>query len=105
LSVKIREANLAELAPKERKPRELSPRQLAIRKRDQLIGNVLRELEAAPKALIKKVELDDGERLPTIRAAITKQIRRQKSSVNVAVRNGVIFLAVGPLPRAGRRAE
>lgn len=102
--MKIRDATPAELAPKEIKPRELSPRQLAIRKRQQVIDKAIQELRAGPTSLIKRVELDDGEKLPTIRAAISKQIKEQKSDVRVAVRNGAIFLAVGPLPGAGRRA-
>jgi hypothetical protein len=98
--LKIRDATLAELAPKESKPREPSPRQLAQRKRQLVIDRVIRELGAGPMSVIKKVELDDGEKLPTIRAAISKQIKEQGSEVRVAVRNGSIFLTVGPLPRA-----
>lgn len=99
--MKVRDATPAELAPKERKPRELSPRQLAIRKRRLVIGNVLRELGAGATSLIKNVELDDDEKLPTIRAAIAKQIKEQRSDVKVVVRNGAIYLLRGPLPRAG----
>lgn len=101
--MKIRDATLAELAPKESKPRELSPRQLAIRKRELVIGKVLRELGAGPSSMIKRVELDDDEKLPTIRAAIAKQIKVQGSEVRVVVRNGGIYLTRAPLPRAGQR--
>jgi len=67
--LKVRDATRAELAPKEIKPRPLSPRQLAIRKRELVIGKALRELVDASAGLVKKVELEDGEKLPTIRAA------------------------------------
>ena len=99
--MKIRDATLAELAPKERKARPLSPRQLAIRKRELVIGKVLRELAAGPTSAIKKVELDESEKLPTIRAAIARQITAERSRVNIAVRNGAIFLSLGPLPKGG----
>jgi hypothetical protein len=103
--VKIRDATLAELAPTEKKARELSPRELAIRKRELVIGRVLSELAEGPPSLIKRVQLDDGEKLPTIRAAIAKQIKGQRSVVKVAVRNGAIYLSRGPLPRAGQRPD
>jgi hypothetical protein len=99
--VKVRDAKPEELAPKPRKERQLSPRQQAIRKREQAIDKVLNELGAGPASLIKKVELEDGEKLVTIRAAIVKQIKSQKSSVKLAVRNGGIYLSRGPIPRTG----
>jgi hypothetical protein len=100
-TVKVRDARPEELAPKPRKERPLSPRQQAIRKREQAIDKVLNELGAGPASMIKKVELEDGEKLVTIRAAIVKQIKAEKSSVRLAVRNGGIYLSRGPIPRSG----
>lgn len=99
--MKVRDARPEELAPKPRKQKALSPRQLAIRKREQAIEKVLNELGAGPASWIKKVELEDGEKLVTIRAAIVKQIKAGKSSVRLAVRNGGIYLSRGPIPRSG----
>lgn len=99
--MKIRDATLAELAPKERKARKLSPRQLAIRKRELVINKVLSELANGPTSLVKRVELDEGEKLSTIRAAIARQIAAEGSAAKVAVRNGAIYLSRGPLPRGG----
>ena len=99
--MKVRDAKPEELAPKPRKQKALSPRQLAIRKREQAIEKVLNELGAGPASWIKKVELEDGEKLVTIRAAIVKQIKASKSSVRLAVRNGGIYLSRGPIPRSG----
>ncbi|HET9681910.1 MAG TPA: hypothetical protein VFP19_07715 [Candidatus Limnocylindrales bacterium] len=99
--MKVRDARPEELAPKPRKQKALSPRQLAIRKREQAIEKVLNELGAGPASWIKKVELEDGEKLVTIRAAIVKQIKTSKSSVRLAVRNGGIYLSRGPIPRSG----
>jgi hypothetical protein len=99
--VRIRDARPEELAPKPRKARPLSPRQQAIKKREAAIEKVLNELGAGPASAIKKIELEDGEKLPTIRAAIVKQIKGSKSSVRLAVRNGDIYLSRGPIPRSG----
>lgn len=90
--LKVKDATLAELTPRERKPRPLTPRQLAIRKRELVIGNALRELVDAKSALIKRVELEDGEKLPTIRAAIARQIKSESWDVQLVVRNGDIYL-------------
>jgi hypothetical protein len=102
--VKVRDARPEELAPKPRKPRALSPRQLAIKKREQLIEKTLNELGAGPASMIKKIELEDNEKLATIRVAIAKQIKASGSSVNLGVRNGGIYLSRGPIPggRGGR---
>jgi hypothetical protein len=99
--VRIRDARPEELAPKPPKTRPLSPRQQAIKKREAAIEKVLNELGAGPASSIKKIELEDGEKLPTIRAAIVKQIKSSKSSVRLAVRNGGIYLSRGPIPRSG----
>ena len=48
----------------------LSPRQLAIQKRDQAIVKLLNEIAVGPQSSIKKIELEDDEKLVTIRAAV-----------------------------------
>jgi hypothetical protein len=99
--VKVRDAKPEELAPKPRKEKPLSPRQQAIRRREQAIEKVLNELGAGPASAITRVELEEGEKLVTIRAAIVKHIKQTKSSVRLGVRNGGIFLSRGPIPRTG----
>ncbi len=103
--VRVRDARLEELAPKPRKPRALSPRQVAIKRREQLIEKTLNEFGAGPASLIKKIELDDNEKLATIRLAIGKQIKASGSAVNLGVRNGGIYLSRSPIPggRGGGR--
>lgn len=106
--VRVRDAKIEELAPKPRKPRALSPRQLAIKRREQLIEKTLNELGAGPASLIKRIELDDNEKLATIRLAIGKQIKASGSAVNLGVRNGGIYLSRGPIPGgrgAGRKRK
>ena len=103
--VRVRDAKPEELAPKPRTPRALTPRQLAIKRREQLIEKTLNELGAGPASAIKKVELEDNEKLPNIRLAIAKQIKSSGSAVNLGVRNGAIYLSRGPIPggRGGGR--
>jgi hypothetical protein len=99
--VRIKDARPEELAPKPRKPKALSPRQLAIQQRERAIEKVLNELGAGPASAIKKIELEDGEKLATIRVAITKQIKASGSTVKLGVRNGAIYLSRAAIP--GRR--
>lgn len=103
--VRVRDAKPEELAPKPRKPRALSPRQLANNRREQLIAKTLNELGAGPASWIKKIELEENEKLATIRLAISKQIKASGSTVNLGVRNGAIYLSRGPIPggRGGGR--
>jgi hypothetical protein len=103
--VKVRDAKPEELAPRPRKVRALTPRQLANRRREQLIEKTLNELGAGPASSIKKIELEENEKLPTIRLAILKQIKASGSAVNLGVRNGAIYLSRGPIPggRGGGR--
>ena len=105
--VRVRDAKLEELAPRPRKVRPLTPRQLAIRKREQTIDKVLNELGAGAASAIKKVELEAGENLITIRAAIARQIKASNSTVRLGVRNGGIYLSRSPIPgaRGGRRPK
>ena len=99
--MRVKDARPEELAPKPRKPKVLSPRQLAIQQRERAIEKVLNELGASGASAIKKIELEDNEKLVTIRAAITKQIRTSGSAVKLGVRNGSIYLSRSPIP--GRR--
>lgn len=102
--MRIRDARPEELAPRSRKPRALSPRQLAIQKRDQAIVKLLNEIAVGPQSSIKKIELDEGEKLVTIRAAVSRQLKAHPADVNMGVRAGAIYLSRSPIPggRGGR---
>lgn len=102
--MRIRDAKPEELAPKVRRPRALSPRQLAIQKRDQAVVKLLNEIAVGPQSAIKKIELEDGEKLVTIRAAVARQLKAHPADINMGVRAGAIFLSRGPIPggRGGR---
>lgn len=102
--MRIRDARPEELAPRSRKPRALSPRQLAIQKRDQAIVKLLNEIAVGPQSSIKKIELEEGEKLVTIRAAVSRQLKAHPADVNMGVRAGAIYLSRSPIPggRGGR---
>ncbi len=102
--MKIRDAKPEELAPKPRKSRALTPRQLTIQKRDQAILKTLNEIAVGAMSGIKKIELEDGEKLVTIRAAVARQVKVHPAGINMGVRGGAIFLSRSALPggRGGR---
>ncbi|MBF8290494.1 MAG: hypothetical protein HW391_1462 [Chloroflexi bacterium] len=100
--MRIRDAKPEELAP--RQPRALSPRQLAIQKRDQTIVKLLNEIAVGPMSSIKKIELEDGEKMVTIRAAVNRQVKAHPADINMGVRAGAIFLSRSLIPGTrGRR--
>jgi hypothetical protein len=102
--MKIRDAKPEELAPKLRKARALTPRQLAIQKRDQAILKTLNEIAVGAMSGIKKIELEEGEKLVTIRAAVLRQVKAHPADINMGVRGGAIYLSRSPIPgsRGGR---
>lgn len=102
--MKFRDAKPEELAPKVRKARALSPRQLAIQKRDQAIVKLLNEIAVGPMSAIKKIELDEGEKLITIRQVVSRQIQAHPADIKMGVRAGAIFLSRSTIPggRGGR---
>jgi hypothetical protein len=99
--VKIRDAKPEELAPKPRKARPLTPRQLAIQKRDNAIQKLLNEIAVGPMSAIKKIELDEGEKLPTIRLAVGRLVKAHPASINMGVRSGAIYLSRTKIPGGG----
>ncbi|MBA3876907.1 MAG: hypothetical protein C0498_08220 [Anaerolinea sp.] len=103
--MRIRDAKPEDLAPKSRKPRALSPRQIAIQKRDQAIVKLLNEIAVGPQSAIKRIELEEGENLITIRAAVWRQLKAHPADINMGVRSGAIYLSRSAIPgaRGGRR--
>ena len=102
--MKIRDAKPEELAPKARRPRALTPRQLAIQKRDNAVLKLLNEIAVGPMSSIKKIELDEGENLITIRAAVARQVKAHPADIHMGVRSGAIYLSRTKIPgaRGGR---
>jgi hypothetical protein len=105
--MRIRDAKPEDLAPKARKPRALSPRQQAIQKRDQALVKLLNEIAVGPMSSIKRIELEDNEKLITIRAAVSRQLKAHPAPINMGVRGGAIYLSRSAIPgsRGGRRKK
>ena len=99
--MKFRDAKPEELAPKVRRPKALTPRQLANQKRDQAIVKLLNEIAVGPMSAIKKIELEEGEKLPAIRLAVSRLVKEHPAELNMGVRAGAIFLSRSKIP--GRR--
>ena len=104
--MKFKDATLEELAPKPRKAKALSPRQLAIQKRDGQIVKLLNEIAVGPQSAIKKIELDENEKLATIRVAVTRQLKLHPAPIHMGVRGKAIYLSRSPIPGGrGRRPK
>jgi hypothetical protein len=101
--MRIRAAKIEELAPKP-KDRALSPRQLAAMKREEEIRRALGRLKGDDDLIA--LELDEAEKIPTMRAAVKKAIAAYKPGANMAIRGRTIYLSTGKLPGGrGRRPK
>jgi hypothetical protein len=102
--MRVRAAKFDELAPKPRE-RALSPRQLAALQREDEIRKALGRLKSNEDVIA--LELDQAEKIPTMRAAVKKAIAAHKPGTNMAIRGRTIFLSTAKLPggRGGRRPK
>ena len=96
--MRIRAAKIEELQPKARE-RALSPRQLAAQQREEEIKKALGRLKSDED--IVALELDDNEKVPTMRQAVKKAIAGSRPNAQMAIRGRTIYLSTGKLP--GRR--
>jgi hypothetical protein len=103
--VKIRDAKPEELVRPAR-ARELSPRQRAAQEREVKFRKLLERLN--DPAQIKAIEPERGEKLSTLRASLAKVLQGDHRGAHMAVKRGVIYVSLGPIPgarRAGRPRE
>ena len=99
--MRIRDAKPEELVSKSRRARALTPRQLASQKRDQQIVKLLNEIAVGPQSAIKKIELENDEKLITIRAAVARQLKAHPAEIRMGVRSGAIYLSRTKIPGGG----
>jgi hypothetical protein len=97
--MRIRAAKLEELAPKPRE-RALSPRQLAAMAREEEIRKAFARLRSDEDIIA--LELDPGDKVPTMRLAVKRVIGAHRPDVNMAVRGRTIYLSTAKLPGARR---
>jgi len=100
----VKRVDLADLQPKakERKP---SPREIARMERDGEIRAALNEAASLPASQAVVIDLKDGQKLPTLRAAVARIIGSEPRDLNWGVRGASIVISKGVIPggRGGRR--
>src|SRR5450759_5368403 len=97
--MKIRDARPEELV-QPAKARQLSPRQQVAQEREAKFRKLLESL--SDPAQIKAVEPEKGEKLGTLRACLTKVLQGDHHGAHMAVKRGVIYISLGPIPGARR---
>lgn len=86
----------------ERTPRELSPRQRATMERDDELRAAINEAAALPASEAVAIELNEGQKLPTLRAALTRILKTEPRDLNFGIRAQTIYISKGKIP-GGRR--
>ena len=97
--MKIRDAKLEELVGPAR-AKELSPRQQAAQEREAKLRKLLDNL--SDPAQIKAIEPEKDEKLSTLQASLTKVLQGDHRGAHMAVKRGVIYISLGPIPGARR---
>jgi hypothetical protein len=90
-----------------RLPKEPTPRQKAIMERDDEIRAALNEAAALPASEAVAIELKEGQKLPTLRAAINRIMAVEPRDLNFAVRGQTLYVSRGQVPggRNSRRRD
>ena len=97
--MKIRDAKPEELV-QPAQARQLSPRQQAAQEREAKFRKLLESL--SDPAQIKAIEPEKGEKLGTLRASLTKVLQGDHRGAHMAVKRGIIYVSLGPIPGARR---
>jgi len=97
--MKIRDAKPEELV-QPAKARKLSPRQQAAQEHEAKFRKLLESL--SDPAQIKAIEPGKGEKLGTLRASLTKVLQGDHRGAHLAVKRGIIYISLGPIPGARR---
>jgi hypothetical protein len=92
--MKIRDAKPDELV-RPAQARQLSPRQKVAQERELLEG-------LSDPAQIKAIEPEKGEKLGTLGASLMKVLEGDHRGAHMAVKRGVIYVSLGPIPGARR---
>ena len=97
--MKIRDAKPEELV-RPALARKLSPRQQVAQEREAKFRKLLESL--SDSAQIKAVELEKDEKLSTLGASLTKVLQGDHRGAHMAVKRGIIYISLGPIPGARR---
>lgn len=102
--LKIRRVPLSELEPV-RTAHELTPRQKAMIERDAEIRRALNEAAVLPQAMAIVVDLRDGQKLATMRAAVNRILTDEPRDLNFGVRGTSLVFSRGEIPGGRGRAR
>jgi len=97
--VKIRDAKPEELV-RPAQARKLSPRQKVAQEREVKFRELLESL--SDPAQIKAIEPEKDEKLSTLQAPLTKVLQGDHRGAHMAVKRGIIYVSLGPIPGARR---
>lgn len=100
---RIKFVDVADLIPQKPKERKLSPRQLAALKREAEYEKAIAKLEGSKVAVFEATE----EKLPTLRASLTRVIARseRKDQLHFAMKGGVAYVSLQLIPGARARRK
>lgn len=96
----VKKVDLADLVPKPRE-RRLTPRQIAQQERENDIRAALNEAASLPASQAVVIDLKEGQKLPTLRAAISRILKDEPRELNWGVRGQSIVISKGKLPSRG----
>lgn len=98
--LKVKKVDLEDLAAKPR-GRQLTPRQIAQQERDDEIRAALNEAAALPASQAVVIDLKEGQKLPTMRAALGRVLNAEQRDLNWGVRGQSIVISKGKIPGRG----
>lgn len=96
----VRNVDLADLVPK-RRERKLTPRQIAQQEREIDIRAALNQAASLPATQAVVIDLKEGQKLSTLRAAISRMLKDEPRELNWGVRGQSIVISKGTLPSRG----
>lgn len=82
----------------EKPTREPSPRQQAALERDDDLRAAINEAAALPASEAVAIELKEDQKLPTVRAALTRILRAEPRELSFGVRGRTIYISRGQIP-------
>jgi hypothetical protein len=96
----VKKVELADLAAKPR-GRQPTPREIAQQERDNEIRAALNEAAALPASQAVVIALKEGQKLPTMRAALGRVLKAEPRELNWGVRGQSIVISKGKIPGRG----
>jgi hypothetical protein len=96
--LQVKRIALVDLAPVPRKAKELTPRQRAILERDEEIRQAFNEAAALPASEAVTIDLKEGQKISTLRAAINRILKEQPRELNFGIRSQTVIISRGQIP-------